>query len=117
DVGDRLARGASRDQGAIRIRERRGRLVAAVGDERGAIPAEDMTGEQLRVERGFVRRDAGRGQDLTPARDGLANRGHQADASAAVASLSFSDVKCVTAASISSSRSPSSATGSWCIVK
>ena len=116
DLSDRLAPGPPLDQGieagseALRLR------FASVGQHARPVPAEHMAGEHLSVEGGVGARQACGLEPGACGRDPLGNRGHQDAVSAVVASLSFSEVKKVTAASISSSRLPSSASVSWCIV-
>ena len=81
------------------------------------IPVQDVAREDFRIACRFFCRNAA-GEERRPRLgDELAEGPRHAEVSAAVASLSFSEVKWVTAASISPPRSPSSAASSWCIVK
>ena len=61
DVRDWLARGATRDERVVaRRRSPAARGLAPSADEPRAIPAEHVAGEELGVERGVFRRNAGR---------------------------------------------------------
>jgi hypothetical protein len=116
DIRHRFAPAPPGDEGPVRLREDGRLLVAQADDESRTIAAEHLAGKHFGIERRVLGADPGRGDGFTGPGDAIA-QGHQADVSAAVASLSFSEVKWPTAASISSSRSPSSAASSWCMVK
>ncbi len=113
DVGDRLARGAARDERRRYAASKpSGGGRCAASEQLRAIPAEHVPREHLRVERGFVRRDAGADERARAASARSAQRSGRASLL-----LELFRLEVVTAWSISSSRSPSSASVSWCIVK
>src|SRR5207237_8809579 len=116
DLRHGLARGAPRDRPVVVTGEHRRGRFAPRRDQPCAVPAEHVTREDLGIERRFVWRNTRRDQPRARAGEMVVQHGHHAEASVAVASLSFSEVKWLTAASISSPRSPSSAAARWCIV-
>ena len=123
DVGDGLARDSPRNERAIEPVECGRKGIAGARQQSGPVAVEDMAGQHFGIECGLLLGNAGPDERLPGVREALVERRHQCtvwpeseSASLSVASLSFSDVKCATAASMRSSISPSSARVSWCIV-
>src|SRR6185436_8792012 len=115
DLRDGLPPDPARDEPIELFLETRGRRLPARERVLRQIPLQRMPREDFGVSGGFVGRNTGGQERLARLRHPAGEIDH-AEVSAAVASLSFSEVKWVMAASISSPRSPSSAASSWCIV-
>jgi hypothetical protein len=109
DEGHRLVRRAPADQGSEALGEAGRGRVAAVGDQPRAIPAEGMTRQHFRVDGRVLGHQAGADQRLPPVGDAFVDGRHRGSRVQGSTQWDTSDWKWVTAWSMSSPMSPSSA--------
>jgi hypothetical protein len=93
DLRDRFARCPAFDECGVGRGESLRFVLAHAGEQRRAVPAECMPREHLGIERSVGRIETGRFEALPRRGETLGDRGHQDAVSAAVASLSFSELK------------------------